>query len=464
MIRALAILPLLIALPGRAMAHASQQAVVLLLPTGFYIAGGVASVVLTVLLVSVLPDRAALALFRPLPLIRSRGRGGRARLRIRASTGVFGLLALACVIGLTGPETPVRNPLPQIVWTLFWVALVVAQGLLGDIWRWVNPWSGPYALIRARGLRPLLQYPRWLGHWPGLASFLAFAAVLLAHPSPADPDLLAQMVGTYWVVHFAGMLLFGPKWLRRAEGLSVLMANYARLAALRPARGRWRLGLPGWRYLHLSPPPVALAAMMVVTLAVGSFDGLNETFLWLGWIGENPLEFTGRSAVVHQNLWGLAIAASGLLAAFAATVWLGVWLAGAPGRFAEAFRRLAPAILPIALGYHLAHYLPGFLVDIQYVARTASDPLGLGWNLFGTADLMVTTGFFNTVDTVRIIFLAEAGAVVIGHVLAILMSHALAVKMFGTHRKAALSQIPLATFMVAYTLFGLWLLASPRGA
>ena len=149
---------------------------------------------------------------------------------------------------------------------------------------------------------------------------------------------------------------------------------------------------------------------------------------------------------------------------FALTVRIGVGLAAAPDRFAEAFRRLAPAILPIALGYHFAHYLPSFLVEVQYVARTANDPLNLGWNLFGLAGFYATTGFFNSHDTVQAIWLAQAGAVVVGHVLAILASHALAVRMFASHRKAALSQIPLATFMVLYTLFGLWLLASPRGA
>ena len=53
---------------------------------------------------------------------------------------------------------------------------------------------------------------------------------------------------------------------------------------------------------------------------------------------------------------------------------------------------------------------------------------------------------------------------VIGHIMAIILAHAIAVREFGTARRAVLSQIPLATFMVLYTFFGLWLLASPRGA
>ena len=97
------------------------------------------------------------------------------------------------------------------------------------------------------------------------------------------------------------------------------------------------------------------------------------------------------------------------------------------------------------------------------MAVVANDPLDNGAHLLGLEHLHVTTGFFNTTDTVRMIFLAQAGAIVLGHAIAIALSHALAVRLFGQPRKAALSQAPLALFMVGYTLFGLWLLASPRG-
>ena len=64
----------------------------------------------------------------------------------------------------------------------------------------------------------------------------------------------------------------------------------------------------------------------------------------------------------------------------------------------------------------------------------------------------------------RVIFLTQAGAVVIGHVLAILVAHAMALRLYGENRPALLSQIPLAGFMILYTFLGLWLLAAPKGA
>ena len=125
---------------------------------------------------------------------------------------------------------------------------------------------------------------------------------------------------------------------------------------------------------------------------------------------------------------------------------------------------LAVSILPIALGYHVAHYLPGFLVDAQYALAALSDPFARGDDWLGLQPFYVTTGFFNTQSGVRAIWLAQAGAVVLGHVLGILLAHRIALGHHATPKRAILAQLPLALFMIGYTFFGLWLLASPRGA
>ena len=89
--------------------------------------------------------------------------------------------------------------------------------------------------------------------------------------------------------------------------------------------------------------------------------------------------------------------------------------------------------------------------------------MGAGADFLQLGTYYVTTGFFNSQDSVRLIWLTQAAAVVGGHILAVMLAHAIALRHFGTTRHAVLSQVPLALFMVLYTLFGLWLLASPRG-
>ena len=48
-----------------------------------------------------------------------------------------------------------------------------------------------------------------------------------------------------------------------------------------------------------------------------------------------------------------------------------------------------------------------------------------------------------------------------GHVLAVLIAHGLAWRLRPQASRAALSQLPLTLLMIAYTIFGLWLLATP---
>ena len=223
------------------------------------------------------------------------------------------------------------------------------------------------------------------------------------------------------------------------------------------ARGR-RVGLGRWglQAMRRQAPPVALAVFSLILLGTGSFDGLNETFFWLSLLGINPLEFPGRSAVVLQTLTGLISVNAALIAGIAACLWIGEKISGSGRTLRVAFCLFAPSILPIAIAYHVAHYLTSFMVDGQYVLKIVNDAFALG-------QFYVTTGFFNTPGSVKAIWLTQAGAVVVGHVVAILLAHALAMRDQHNTRRAILWQAPLAAFMLAYTFFGLWLLASPRG-
>ncbi len=444
---------LVILTPAALWAHASDGGFVLLLPTTIYIAAGGATVALTVVLLAVLPGGTAHRIFRPVLLKRITSPPTRV-----ASLVVTLVLLWLVWRGLAGPRDPMANPLTLSVWIVFWIGLVSLQGLLGDLWRYLNPWTGAAALVgRITRRRAPLRYPRSLGHWPGVLSFLAFAGFLLADPAPADPGRLAWAVGTYWAITMMAVLLFGAAWLVRAEGLTLLMRCYGRVGMLARARGRLALGVPGWQILAAPGPSLGLAVLMLLLLGSGSFDGINETFLWLDFLGLNPLEFPGRSAVVRSNLIGLLVANAGLVAIFAGFLWLGDRPVRARTPVRVLVCRYAPTMLPIALAYHIAHYLTGFLLDGQYVLAWLADSLGAG-------HVHVSAGFLNTPGPVRVIWMTQAGVVVAGHVIAILLAHAIALRAGGDTRRAVISQGPLALFMVAYTIFGLWLLAAPRGA
>ena len=442
-------------LPADASAHVSEQGFVLLLPTGVYSTAGVSVVTLTVLLLFAVPAQFVRRVFRA-----RRFKGSDFR-HARMCSSLLSLLLLVLIlhIGFNGPRDPLSNLMPLMFWTVGWVGLVSLAGFVGDMWRWINPWTGLYRL--AGPLRAPLPLPEALGLWPAVVLLTGFAAFLLADIAPDDPARLALLAGTYLFLTMAGLILCGPAWLRQVELGSVIFSTYALLAPVRNGAGGGA-GLPGWRLVEGSNNR-AVGIFALTLLGVGSFDGLNETFWWLATIRVNPLAFPGRSAVVLPTLLGLVASIVGLIGVFALTVWLGLALTRSVGRFREVFGKLALSMLPIALAYHIAHYLTSFLVNVQYTVAALSDPFASGADYLGIQPFYVTTGFFNHIEAVRVIWLAQAGTIVIGHVWSVLLAHRMTLDLFPGSRRAAVATLPLSIFMIGYTILGLWLLATPKG-
>lgn len=452
-------------MPTQVLAHPAEQALVLLLPTELYTFGGTLAVLASIILISIVPGQGLGRIYRGFRIAKGFDIGVAPHLTSLVSTILFFALLY---VGIHGPNDPQSNLLPQVIWTGWWVGLFVLQAVIGDFWRWINPWSGLCWLL-FNGDAPLLRYPARLGAWPAFGIFMLFQIFLLADIAPSDPDRLATLAFLYWLFTFAGMALFGPAiWTQNVECFSVL---FRLITSLRPVHcGKdIRIGMPGWASFELAPLDMARALFCLSILVSGSFDGLRETFWWLGQIGINPLEFPGRSAVVWSSTIGLILANIIVICIYAACVQGGIFIARrfgmlTPAPFAPAFRTYAITILPIALGYHFAHYFVSFLVQIQYLAATLGDPLARGWNLFGLGGLRVTTGFLNSTETVKPILLMNVAAVVIWHIISIAMTHHLSGRIAKTRRDLILIQLFLSILMILYTIFGLWLLSTPRGA
>jgi len=117
--------------------------------------------------------------------------------------------------------------------------------------------------------------------------------------------------------------------------------------------------------------------------------------------------------------------------------------------------RFAHSLVPIAVGYVIAHYFSYLVFNGQQAFILASDPLGTGENLFGTA----TRHADYTLVSVTVIALVQVFGVVIGHILGTVAAHDRAVRLL-PRGAAVLGQLPLLVLMVGYTLGGLLLLFS----
>jgi uncharacterized membrane protein len=114
-------------------------------------------------------------------------------------------------------------------------------------------------------------------------------------------------------------------------------------------------------------------------------------------------------------------------------------------------------LIPIALAYHLAHYLSFLLIVGQYMIPLASDPFGFGWDLFSTSLYFVNIGIVNA----KFIWYTSVVAIVTGHIIAVYLAHVIAVRTFRNTKAALLSQVPMLVLMVSYTVLSLWILAQP---
>ena len=114
-------------------------------------------------------------------------------------------------------------------------------------------------------------------------------------------------------------------------------------------------------------------------------------------------------------------------------------------------------MVPIAVAYHLSHYFSLLLTAGQFVIPLASDPFGWGWNLFGTADYKVNLALVSP----YVFWYGAVTIIVVGHVIAVYLAHMAALRLFGSHRGALVSQVPMLLLMVAYTSLSLWILAQP---
>ena len=116
----------------------------------------------------------------------------------------------------------------------------------------------------------------------------------------------------------------------------------------------------------------------------------------------------------------------------------------------------ATYLLPIAIGYHIAHYFSYLIIQGQILILLISAPFGFNWNLFGTAYYTLNISILNA----KFAWFLGISAIVIGHIFAVIISHVIALNNFNKNQ-ALKSQYPMLILMILYTIFSLWIIAQP---
>jgi hypothetical protein len=423
-------LAILTLLPAEAVAHAFGERYDLPLPLAFWLAAAGLAVALSFLVF-------ALAL-QP-------GIGYPQLFLLRIPPTVVGALRAVSVLvfvlviaaGLFGTQDPFRNLAPAFVWIAWWIGFTYLTALVGNVWAVLNPWKVFYP-------KGIFELPPAVGVWPATALLLAFAWIEIVWEGNAVPANIAWLALGYSALTWTGMFVFGrDAWLRSGEVFTVYFGFLARLAPIE-LRTNHELYLRPPAAGLLDPRPVSTseAFFVIVMLAIVTFDGLRETPLWT----VSDAHWTAATTVGLLAMpWVFALVIFGVCALMANA---------SPG---ELLRLFVPTLLPIALAYHVAHYLSYLLVAGQVVIPLVSDPFGHGWDLFGTARYKIDVGIVGA----RFAWYTSVVVIVAGHVLAMYVAHRLALARFFERRTARRSQYPLATLMVGYTMLSLWILAQP---
>lgn len=384
------------------------------------------------------------------------------------SLAIFALLLAA---GFLGNPDPFKNIAPTFVWVLWWVGMAFVAALAGNLWDLVNPWKILFdEMARMGGARVKAHaYPERLGRWPALMIFLIFAWLELISEQAERPPILATLIAAYSVLTWAGMAYYGrDSWLRNGEIFTVVFGLLARFAITEGGSGKWYLRPPSVGLLCRRPVHFSGVCFVLLLLTSVTFDGILETPLWAGiltWIAESQvlrptllnLQNAGADLIVVIKTLALIILPLVSVAVFLLTCTaIARAGGGAVGTF-DVAGYFVLSLVPIAIAYHLSHYLSYLLIAGQNIIPLLSDPFGKGWDLFATAGYRVDIGIVNA----RMIWYVAVGAIVAGHVAAVYVAHCMAMRVFADRARALRSQGPMLILMVLYTMISLWIISQP---
>ena len=244
-----------------------------------------------------------------------------------------------------------------------------------------------------------------------------------------------MVVVGYTVITLVGMALYGrERWRQHGEVFSVWFGLLGRLARYASAGAAGSGLVRRQRFpdgLLTKPWDASLVALVAIATGAILYDGLSQTQAFF-------------------DLFSIPdLAASTLLL----TAFLAIIVALALGVGARiGMTTIGAGLLPISVGYLIAHYLTYLLGDGQRIIVAISDPFQLGWDLAGTAYFEPSTTWLPTLLVWTVMFAAVVG----GHVLGAWAGHLRHVDHRAEVRVGRRTQIPLAVVMVGLTTLTLW--------
>ncbi len=369
---------------------------------------------------------------------------------------LLGLIFTAYVAwaAIAGPDL-LANPFFGVVYVLLWVGIVPASLLFGPAYKAVNPIRTLHLLLsKVTGLSPsvgVARLPSWVGLWPGALGLFAFVWLELVHERSTYLADLRLWCAVYVAIVFIGAAIFGDRWIESADPFEVFSTLVGRLSVFgRTADGTLVVRNP-LANLDSTPATQGLTGVLSVLFGSTAYDSFRESPTWLKVVQSDPPLDLSRPVLNTLCLLGFVVAV--FLTFSVATMLTGVRDDHSRWRLPD---QLAHAVVPIVVGYMVAHYLSFLVLSGQDTIKKLSDPMVRGDDYFGTADLVINYGI--ALHPTMLAYI-KVTAVVCGHLLGVISSHDRAIKLL-PKRHQLTGQLSLLLVMVLYTVTGLYLLLS----
>lgn len=363
---------------------------------------------------------------------------------------IIGVIVLVFLIatGVFGVNNASRNPAPVLLWVGFWLVVPFASALLGDLYRFLNPFPTLARWLKLGGEeRPEFVVSNGLYLASGV--ILAFVWVETVYADPAAPRTVAIMALVYLVAMLASIERLGPvTTLRSLDGFSVYNRLISRIAPFtRTPDGHpaWRGWLRGLATLEEIP---GISLFLVVMVGTVTYDGISETPWFRDLFGSFATSTLGGTILLVVTVGVIGMGYGGACLAAAR-------IAGDGWTTERVADRFAHTLVPIALAYAVAHYFTLILFEGQRIISSMSDPFGTGLDLFGTVDRPIDF----TLMSPTAVWYVQLGVIVAGHVAAVFLAHDRALYDFDDS-VAVRTQYAMLALMVVLTGVGLAILAA----
>ncbi|CAG0939181.1 hypothetical protein GALLN_00494 [Gallionellaceae bacterium] len=436
---------------------------------------------------------------------------------------VAAIFLLTIYAGLFGTPLPERNLATMLTWTIWWSGLIGAIFFVGSAWCAICPWNALATwLVRRRLWRRGsetsslgLRVPKVLRSvWPALILFVGLSWFELGYGVTVSPYATALLALLLVVLATISLAVFERRaFCRYFCPVGRTIGFYAELSpvALRPVdpdvcarcttlecyhgtaevepcpthqvmgsmkqntyciscdacsrscphqNVAWRLRSVGQEIIQAAHPRWDEAWFILGLLALTSFHGTTMLPVWEHWMSV----LAQRIGDSGQLLWSFSITMGVSLlvpvALFALLALLTQRLMAKQPEYRRVFSALALATLPLAFVYHLSHNLSHLVRESRGMTEVMLNPLGINAQPLtcnqAEARHMLTALQQDT------IFALQAGLLLFGFWMAVrILRHRVTSIAPQGQAAAGWHILPMLSFIVAITLYNLWLLMQP---